>query len=155
MPRACAVLRHGQRLHFRQVGPEYVQCHAAQEAPCPVRGALADNEEVAQVLVDLAHGARQHVAALSEQVHEVVDVLGVAELGLADRRAGAPRRSSGRHDGIASAFRQRAPAGAERPRQAGASRAAQPCADRSLCARWKRRKRAWWALARARTRSFS
>src|SRR3990172_6242382 len=72
------VLGHGVRFHLAEVGPDDVEGDAAEEAV-----GIADDDEVAQVLVDLAHGAREHVAALGVEVDQVVDRLGVGDVGLA------------------------------------------------------------------------
>ncbi len=66
------LLAHGQGTDLGQVFPYYVKGDAAEDLV-----AAADDEEVAQVLVDLAHGTGQHLAPASEGVDEVMHLLGV------------------------------------------------------------------------------
>ena len=77
------ILAHGQRLDLRQVSPEYVEPTARHRFAVLV----SHNVKVAEVLVDLGHRARQHLALAREDVDEVVDRLRVGDLG-ADQLAG-------------------------------------------------------------------
>src|SRR5690606_24930344 len=59
------VLTDRERLHLRTVGPGDVQRSARHDLV-----ALTDDEEVAQVFIGLAEGAREHLTLRRPEVHE-------------------------------------------------------------------------------------
>src|SRR5207244_1031011 len=70
------VLGDGDGLQFGEVGPGDMERTAGDRL-----AVFTDDEEVAEVLVGLAHGAGQHVATSSPEVHEAMDRLDVMHRG--------------------------------------------------------------------------
>ena len=87
---ALAGLGDGERLQLGDVGPHDVQRPARDHL-----AAVADHEEVAQVLVRLALGARQHVAARRPEVDEVRDAVDVPDRGAVNHGAVGERGGEG------------------------------------------------------------
>jgi len=75
-----AFLSHGDRLDFRQVGPDDVHCRASKHTLV-----LTVDEIVANVFVDITQRAWQHFVSVGEIIDKPVDLGYILDFGFFDR----------------------------------------------------------------------